>query len=538
MCAGIVRINAQANSLQDCIDRDDVICIQENLNNPISSDLLTACIKKGSFNIVRYLIGSKSELINQYDSTGQTAFLAAIRTRKLSMVEMLLISGADPDLPEQSGLKGTPLMYAASINNPDFVEILLKAGASVNALDANDDHALNWATYYGHIDIMKLLIENSADLNVRSKHGRAVDVSFRLWHADSVRDVFKAYYPNKLSNDEKSMVQAVIENNEKTLRKHLKKGVSANTRDQLGSSLLHIGAEKGHMNLIRILLDHGADKDILNGVGMAPLAYAARFGRGEVVNELINHGANPNAAGELYRLSPLMGAAVNGNTAIGLALLTAGAEIDLADSVNQATALHWAMFYGNNDFAKLMIDRGADYQKLCLNDAYSAYTLALAYGNTDLADYIKKVALQNNPLIGSWRIKEIHYQYPDTSYQVYMELPGRLMVSEEHYAIMYNPYGKIRDKAEKLSKLSEAEMIYGFKTMVFNSGTYVVSDSVLVTTADMAKVAGFEGGQQWYKMSIGETALKLTMYDETYPNGKKPEWYNKLQILFILEKED
>ena len=48
---------------------------------------------------------------------------------------------------------------------------------------------------------------------------------------------------------------------------------------------------------------------------------------------------------------------------------------------------------------------------------------------------------------------------------------------------------------------------------------------------------GFEGGQQYYKMALNEEALELVMFDETYPNGNKPEWYGRLKVKFILKKE-
>ncbi|MEQ8576637.1 MAG: hypothetical protein RIB63_21415, partial [Fulvivirga sp.] len=76
-----------------------------------------------------------------------------------------------------------------------------------------------------------------------------------------------------------------------------------------------------------------------------------------------------------------------------------------------------------------------------------------------------------------------------------------------------------------------------FKTVVFNSGSYEISDSVFTTTADIAKVAGFESGKQYYKIEFKEDELYLTMFDETYPDGKKPEWYGKLKILFKLKRE-
>ena len=59
----------------------------------------------------------------------------------------------------------------------------------------------------------------------------------------------------------------------------------------------------------------------------------------------------------------------------------------------------------------------------------------------------------------------------------------------------------------------------------------------MTTIADIAKVPGFEDGKQFYRMNFDNNLLELVMYDETYPNGDKPEWYGKLKVKFILIKE-
>ncbi len=142
-----------------------------------------------------------------------------------------------------------------------------------------------------------------------------------------------------------------------------------------------------------------------------------------------------------------------------------------------------------------------------------------------------------NALFGSWLMKEIHYIYSDTTVILDMKYPGRLIISDSTYSIMYNPYGQQRKAAANISKLSDHEMIYAFKTLAFNTGSYVMTDSLFITTANIAKVAGFEGGKQYYKYQKNSNLLDLVMFDETYPDGKKPEWYGKLKILFKLERE-
>lgn len=55
-------------------------------------------------------------------------------------------------------------------------------------------------------------------------------------------------------------------------------------------------------------------------------------------------------------------------------------------------------------------------------------------------------------------------------------------------------------------------------------------------TAMVAKVPGFEGGQQHYNFRFENEQLILTMCDETYPDGSKPDCSGKWQTEFTLSR--
>lgn len=144
---------------------------------------------------------------------------------------------------------------------------------------------------------------------------------------------------------------------------------------------------------------------------------------------------------------------------------------------------------------------------------------------------------KNKALNGSWKLYEIHYEYKDTTYIMKEMDYGRFIFTDKNYALMYNPRMQQRKSFIDLSKPENEEIIYAFRSIVFNTGSYEVNDNIITTTADIAKVPGFEGGKQYYKMKLVDDYLELIMFDETYPNGKKPEWYNTLKIRFILKKK-
>ena len=205
--------------------------------------------------------------------------------------------------------------------------------------------------------------------------------------------------------------------------------------------------------------------------------------------------------------------------------------------MNTATALHWAIWYKHEDIANLLIQYGANYNYKALDNTYSAYDVAKLNKMDDVLTTMKAITESKNNLIGSWKVQEIHYQYPDSTYIFKEQDYGRFIFTNTNYALMYNPRMQKRIPFKNLSKPEPEETINAFRSMVFNTGTYIIKDNVVNTTADIAKVPGFEGGQQFYKITVNEESLELVMFDETYPDGNKPEWYGNLKVKFILNKE-
>ena len=507
----------------------------ENLDS-----LIETAISDGSFDRLIAIFEENPAKINEHLSSGTTPLILAIRKGQKDIAEFLINSGADVNLKDRSELQATPLMYAVSIKSTGFTELLLTNNASIDAVDINNDPAINWATYYGNIANMQLLIDNNADLSIESKHGTSVAVALRLWHADTVINVFrKSILYQKHSLIEEMMVQAVLNDDLEKVRKLLNKKVSPNLTDGLGIPILHITAQNGQMDIAYELLKKGAEVNQLNSVGQSALAVAARFGHDNVVQLLLRNKAEVDLSGSNYELTPAIAAAVGGNVSTMKMLVEAGADIDHVDVVNDCAPLHWGMLYGNNDLANYLIDSGADLDLEVLEGKYNAITLAQAIGNEAIIKTIEKRRRRSNAIIGSWQLVSIDYNYinKDTIIHVESEYPGRFIINESHYSIMYNPYFGTRKPFNDISNPSKDEMQYAFKTLAYNSGSYDIRENILTTHPDIARVPGFEGGNQVFEFLIENNSMQLKMFDETYPNGNKPEWHKKLEIVFNFKKE-
>uniref|UniRef100_A0A8C4W1P6 Poly [ADP-ribose] polymerase n=1 Tax=Gopherus evgoodei TaxID=1825980 RepID=A0A8C4W1P6_9SAUR len=109
--------------------------------------------------------------------------------------------------------------------------------------------------------------------------------------------------------------------------KRLVRPESVNGRDTAGrkSSPLHFAAGFGRKEVVEYLLQSGANVHARDDGGLIPLHNACSFGHAEVVSLLLHHGADPNAR-DNWNYTPLHEAAIKGKTDVCIVLLQHGAE--------------------------------------------------------------------------------------------------------------------------------------------------------------------------------------------------------------------
>jgi hypothetical protein len=145
---------------------------------------------------------------------------------------------------------------------------------------------------------------------------------------------------------------------------------------------------------------------------------------------------------------------------------------------------------------------------------------------------------KNAEILGSWDLKETHFIMPDTTHKNVPSQKGLLLFTATHYSFMWITTKSPRKAFQILAKPTDEEAIAGFKGIAFNAGTYQYSDNILETKAEIAKVPGFEGGKQIYELKIVGKQLIMTMKDEIYPNGTKPDWVGKMSVRLIWERAE
>ncbi|MGR3310605.1 MAG: ankyrin repeat domain-containing protein [Candidatus Brocadiales bacterium] len=134
-----------------------------------------------------------------------------------------------------------------------------------------------------------------------------------------------------------------------------------NVQDAQGFTPLHLASGKGHIEIVEFLLNHGADIELEIFNGDTPLLVAARYaryGQYETIKTLLEHGAKVNHKDKHGRAALHDAAMYSGNEVINL-LISYGADVNARDE-HQSTPLHQAAMLNNIEAAKALVEHGAD----------------------------------------------------------------------------------------------------------------------------------------------------------------------------------
>ena len=241
----------------------------------------------------------------------------------------------------------TELNKAAFTGNFDQVKQLINAGSNVNAkgnvLEKGDDNltALMWAVIGNNSEIIQYLINAGADINASEING------YTALHI-SITD--KIPYKAPYSRD----FDIVFPNNEKkasTVKLLLSLGadVNARTKSMVTTALMHASggtalmhaSGRGYSDIVKLLIESGADVNIQDNRGYTALMSASYKGHREVAKLLIESGADVNAQ-DNDGVTVLMYASKAGLTEVVRLLIEKGADVDAKDNENW-NALRWAL---------------------------------------------------------------------------------------------------------------------------------------------------------------------------------------------------
>lgn len=262
--------------------------------------VLDACQQADTPRLKKILTSDTVNFVHPYTAdTPMHCAVGSVYPKRKQIVETLIRKGALLNEKNKDFL--TPLHLAADHSYFEIMDLLLKNGADVNALDGLGQTALHRCARDDNDQACRLLLSYNIDPTIISLQGYTaaqlasenvlkilknppdtVDLEVQLLEASKTGDL--------------ETVQRIVLNNLHTV----------NCRDLEGrnSTPLHFASGYNRIAIVEFLLEHGAEVHASDKGGLVPIHNACSYGHYEVTELLIKYGANVNIA-DLWKFTPL-----------------------------------------------------------------------------------------------------------------------------------------------------------------------------------------------------------------------------------------
>eukprot|EP00803_Ostreobium_quekettii_P005176 evm.model.scf_1902.1 EVM.evm.TU.scf_1902.1 scf_1902:3212-15097(+) len=162
-------------------------------------------------------------------------------------------------------------------------------------------------------------------------------------------------------------------------------GISANTKDRRGRTVLMKAAMGGNREFVNALINTSTNLDMQDKAGYTALMWAAVSGQDEIVSLLLDKNANIDIQNK-YGSTALMMAAMNGKLAIVNILMSSSPNLDVQDKFGR-TALMKAAMNAKLDVVNALISSGADID-IQEKTGDTALMTAATVGNLEIAQVL------------------------------------------------------------------------------------------------------------------------------------------------------
>jgi ankyrin repeat protein len=231
--------------------------------------------------------------------------LEAVLLRDRAAAQRFVAAGADVNAAEDDGT--TPLMRAAHGRSPEIAQLLIDAGADVAARNRYGVSALYLAARNGDAATTRALLAAGLDANTALPGGEtALMTAARSGHTDVVGALLSgsdnvdalvdlgADHDPRIASEYAVTDRAGYGDTSRPMGRRNRADVNA--REQwYGHTALMAAAAAGHADVIRLLIEAGADVNAVDDEGESALSFARANGHAEAATALLAAGAVPVA---------------------------------------------------------------------------------------------------------------------------------------------------------------------------------------------------------------------------------------------------
>ena len=280
-----ILLNARANP--NITDADGFACIHHMVVKGCSKEALETIIKHGAS-------------VNASNRNNETALLIACKKGNMDNINVLLNAGANIRFANDDG--DTCLHYAVDGKcSKEVLEMIISHGADVNATNKDSITVLMAACGNGRTGLINLLLNAGANPNINDADGftclhHAVGKGCSKEVIDTIINHGADVNATNIYNTAALMI-ACKKGNIDTINVLLNAGANAHLADDDGDTCLHYAVDgECSKKVLETIISHGADANATNKENITVLMTSCVKGRTDLINVLLNAGANPNIA--------------------------------------------------------------------------------------------------------------------------------------------------------------------------------------------------------------------------------------------------
>ncbi|CAG1991720.1 unnamed protein product, partial [Fusarium graminearum] len=336
-----------------------------------TQSLLSCAAITGSRSLVAAIATAGFNLNKVDEETGQTALHSAIFWGQREIVGVLL--GHEIDLSMTDNRDMTPFELAVEMADPEIVQMLLEKGAKVDERTEDGDLIAMRAAELGHHMVLDRLISAGAQFQVEATDTETTEpiiLAVQQLRKECIFVLLEHGANPCATSSEGSLLYQCL-NRYDTIdicNLLLEKGANPNETFSDREMLLIAGVRTDDTELVGLLIDHGANINSIDpweeGDARTPLAFAASQCTLEMMEFLLDRGADVNYVPEGANSALYSAALEQWNTDRLESLLKRGAKIDWRRD-NGWQALHAA--YDAPDSVKVLLQHGADINAICVS---------------------------------------------------------------------------------------------------------------------------------------------------------------------------
>ena len=290
-----------------------------NIQNNNGSTALMIASQNGHTQVVEQLLKKHAD-INIQNKNGSTALMIASQNGHIQVTEQLLKEDADVNI--QSKKRVTALMIASVKGHAQLVELLAKELVDID-VQMDDGYTALMLACYGHLKVAECLLQSFADPHIvayngstafsLAAHGGNRDlINMLLDKAEPTTDeiekaivtscygghpILTTFLSNKLphlTNDQRELLDLCVKGDLGSVI--MKTLDSPDTPLVLGLTPLMVASSCGHVDIVDALIQAGADVNKQEShLGLTPLFFAIRGGKSfSIIETLLMYGASLN----------------------------------------------------------------------------------------------------------------------------------------------------------------------------------------------------------------------------------------------------